>query len=365
MRPFRFMIASRDVVDARTLAERARWAESIGCSHVCIHDHLAPQFAPIPLLTAVAMATDRLRLCPLVLNNDLRHPAVLAQELATLDILSGGRLDVGIGAGWNAPEYEAIGLALDPPATRIERLGEAIAILRGLFGDAPFSFAGRHYTISAMDGQPKPIQRPHPPFLVGGTRERVLRLAAREGDIVGLDLRQDRESISDAFGPRMDVRVGWVRDEAGDRFERLDLSVLRVLGDISVGGKALAAAAEVVRRIDDRTGVAVRPDRLRDRPRRPAPPDPRALGHQLVPAGLVRRAGHPRHHPRRGAARGALEPVRHGNGRQAWPSRIASATMRTPRAAKATLISMSTCFVIRFVGRLWKTACSSSALSAG
>ncbi len=260
------MIGSRDVVDARTLVERARWAESIGCSHVCIHDHLAPQFAPISLLTAVAMTTDRLRLCPLVFNNDLRHPAVLAQELATLDILSGGRLDVGIGAGWNAPEYEAIGMPFDPPATRIERLGEAIAILRGLFGDGRFSFAGSHYTINDMDGQPKPIQKPHPPFLVGGTRERVLRLAAREGDIVGLDLRQDRESISDAFGPRMDIRVGWVRDEAGDRFELLDLSVLRLLGDISVGGDALAAAAGVARRIDDRTGVTVSPEDILESP---------------------------------------------------------------------------------------------------
>jgi probable F420-dependent oxidoreductase len=266
MRPFRFMVGSRDVVDARMLAERARWAESIGCSHICVHDHLAPQLAPIPLLTAVAMTTDRLRLCPLVFNNDLRHPAVLAQELASLDIVSGGRLEVGIGAGWNAPEYERIGLAFDPPATRIERLGEAIAILRGLFGDEPFSFAGRHYTINDMDGQPKPIQEPHPPFLVGGTRERVLRLAAREADIVGLDLRQDRASIADAFGPRMDVRVGWVRDAAGDRFERLDLSVLRLLGDISVGGHPLAAAADVARRIDDQTGVTVSPEDIIESP---------------------------------------------------------------------------------------------------
>jgi len=266
MRPFRFMVGSRDIVDARTLAEQARWAESIGCSHICVHDHLAPQLAPIPLLTAVAMTTDRLRLCPLVFNNDLRHPAVLAQELASLDIVSGGRLEVGIGAGWNAPEYERIGLAFDPPATRIERLGEAIAILRGLFGDEPFSFAGRHYTISDMDGQPKPLQKPHPPFLVGGTRERVLRLAAREADIVGLDLRQDRASIADAFGPRMDVRVGWVRDGAGDRFERLDLSVLRLLGDISVRGHPLAAAADVARRIDDQTGVTVSPEDIIESP---------------------------------------------------------------------------------------------------
>jgi probable F420-dependent oxidoreductase len=266
MRPFRFMVGSRDVVDARTLVERARWAESIGCSHVCVHDHLGPQFAPIPLLTAVAMTTERLRLCPLVFNNDLRHPAVLAQELTTLDIVSGGRVEAGIGAGWNLPEYEAIGLAFDPPATRIERMGEAIAVLRGLFAEGPFSFAGRHYTINEMDGLPKPVQKPHPPFLIGGTRERVVRLAAREADIVGLDLRQDKESISDAFGPRMDVRVGWVRDEAGDRFGDLDLSVLRLLGDLTVGDRPLAAATGVARRILDDTGLTITPDDILESP---------------------------------------------------------------------------------------------------
>src|SRR6185312_6329984 len=106
--------------------------------------------APIPLLTAVAMATERIRLCPLVLNNDLRHPAVLAQELASLDILSAGRVVVGIGAGWNEREYRAAGLVFDRPGTRIERLTEAIAILRGLFADGPFSYSGRYYTITDM-----------------------------------------------------------------------------------------------------------------------------------------------------------------------------------------------------------------------
>ena len=249
------MIGSRDPVDARTLTERARWAEGIGCSHIGVHDHLGPQHAPIPLLTAVAMATERLRLCPLVFNNDLRHPAVLAQELASLDILSGGRTEVGIGAGWNEPEYRATGLAFDPPGIRIDRMTETIAILRGLFADGPFSYSGRYYTVTAMDGQPKPVQRPHPPFVIGGTRERVLRLAAREADIVGIDLRQDGAAILDAFGARMDVRVGWIRDEAGDRIERLDLSVLRLVGDITVTDQPLKAAGEVARQLGDRTGV--------------------------------------------------------------------------------------------------------------
>lgn len=256
-RPFQFIAGLRHVVDRATLIEHSRTAESTGYSHLCIHDHLTPQLAPIPMLTAVAMATERLRVCPLVLNNDLRHPAVLAQELATLDIVSDGRLDVGIGAGWNAPEYAAIGLPFGPPGVRIERMTEAIAVLRGLFADGPFTFAGRYYTITNHDGQPKSVQRPHPPFIVGGTKERVVRLAAREGDIVGLDLRQDRASLPDAFPGRMDVRVGWVRDEAGERFGDLDLSVLRLVGPIAITADANAAAKRVADAYRATTGLEI------------------------------------------------------------------------------------------------------------
>jgi probable F420-dependent oxidoreductase len=256
-RPFQFIAGLRRVVDRQTLIEHARTTESTGYHQLCIHDHLAPQLAPIPMLSAVAMATERLRVCPLVLNNDLRHPAVLAQELATLDVLSDGRLDVGIGAGWSVPEYAAAGIPFDRPAVRIERMAEAIAVLRGLFADGPFSFAGRYYTITNLDGQPKPVQRPHPPFIVGGTKERVVRLAAREGDIVGLDLRQDRASLPDAFPDRMDVRAGWVRDEAGERFGDLDVSVIRLLGPIAITPNTTAAANRVADVYRATTGLEI------------------------------------------------------------------------------------------------------------
>jgi probable F420-dependent oxidoreductase len=259
MKPFRFLVGARGLQDRRTLLERARMAEAVGYSDLTVHDHLDAQLAPIALLTAVAMSTERLRLCPLVFNNDLRHPAVLAQELATLDVLSEGRLVVGIGAGWNEPEYRAIDLAFDPPATRISRMLEAVTILRALFGDGPTSFEGRFYSISELDGQPKPIQRPHPPFLIGGTRERMLRIAAREAEVVGMDLRQDRESLGDAFPERMDERVGWVRDEAGGRFEQLELSVLRLLGPISITNEPLKVAADVARSHEARTGLTIDP----------------------------------------------------------------------------------------------------------
>ncbi len=256
-RPFQLMVASSDDADGARIAEQARWAESVGFTHVAVHDHLGQRHAPIPLLTAVAMATERVGLCPLVLNNDLRHPAVLAQELASLDILSGGRVVVGIGAGWNEPEYAATGLPFDRAGIRIDRMLEAIAILRGLFADGAFSYSGRFYTITDLEGGPKPVQKPHPPFLVGGTRERVVRLAAREGDIVGLDLRQEGEAILDAFEARTDVRIGWIREEAGDALDSKDINVLRAIGRLTITNEALKVAADIARELSGSTGVAI------------------------------------------------------------------------------------------------------------
>jgi probable F420-dependent oxidoreductase len=256
-RPFQLMVGSSDAADGKTIVEQARWAESVGFTHFVVHDHLGNRHAPIPLLAAVAGATERLGLCPLVLNNDLRHPAVLAQELASLDVLSGGRVVVGIGAGWNEPEYRATGLQFDRPGVRIERMLESIAILRGLFADGPFSFDGRFYTITELDGGPKSVQKPHPPFLVGGTRERVLRIAAREGDIVGLDLRQKGEEILDAFEARTDLRIGWIREEVGDRIGDVDINVLRSIGPLAVTNEPLKVAAEVARALSARTGVDI------------------------------------------------------------------------------------------------------------
>jgi probable F420-dependent oxidoreductase len=251
------MVASRGAPDGRTIAQQARWAESVGFTHIAVHDHLANRHAVTPLLATVAAVTDRVGLVPLVYNNDLRHPAVLAQELASLDVLSGGRVVVGLGAGWNESEYRAIDLRFDPPGTRIDRMLESIAIMKGLFAEGAFSFSGRFYTITDMNGGPKPVQKPHPPFLIGGTKERVLRLAAREGDIVGIDLRTDGEAVLDAFEARMDVRIGWIREAAGDRFQELDLNVLRTVGDLTITKEPLKVAAGVASELAAETGVEI------------------------------------------------------------------------------------------------------------
>jgi probable F420-dependent oxidoreductase len=220
-------------------------------------------------MATIAAATDRLRIAAFVLNNDLRHPAVLAQDLASLDVLSGGRLDVAIGAGWNRPEYEAIGLPFDPTPTRQARLREAIAVLKGAFGDEPFSFEGAWYTIRELDGRPKPVQRPHPPFLIGGGGRRTLELAAREAAIVGVaprilpSGRGDPASITIAA---TEEKLGWVRAVAGDRFAELELNTYPSMSEIRLTDHARSEVRELASRLEQRPGVAVTPEELLESP---------------------------------------------------------------------------------------------------
>ena len=269
MRPFRFLAEARAVVNARKLGEEARRAEAMGFSVLVIPDHLIEQLAPIPAMTVIAAATDRLRVAPFVLNNDLRHPAVLAQDLASLDVLSDGRLEVAIGAGWNEPEYGAIGLPFEPSATRAARLEESIAVLKGAFADGPFSYAGTYYTITDLDGQPKPVQRPHPPFFIGGGGRRTLTLAAREANTVGLAPRI-------LSGQRVDPRsftlaataekLSWVREAAGDRFADLEFNIYASVISPIVTDHARAEAAKLVDELRRRTGHELTEDEVLESP---------------------------------------------------------------------------------------------------
>ncbi|WP_426566150.1 TIGR03621 family F420-dependent LLM class oxidoreductase [Angustibacter sp. McL0619] len=227
-KPFTFMADAFDASSARELGEKARAAEQLGITTFALPDHLVGQPAPVPYLAAVAALTDRIRISAFVHNNDLRHPAVLAQDLATLDALSEGRLDVAIGAGWNEPEYAAIGLRFDPIRVRQARLAESVAVIKGCFGTGPFSFSGEHYTITDYDGQPKPVQQPHPPFFIGGGGRTTLELAAREAQIVGLAPRIRRGAVPDFRSYTWEAtaeKIDWVRQAAGDRFGELTFNV--------------------------------------------------------------------------------------------------------------------------------------------
>ena len=268
IRPFRFSVGGGEPISARALAERARRAEAIGYSTYVLSDHLLNTLAPNIALAAIAAATETLRIGHFVLNNDLRHPAVLHQELATLDVLSEGRLEIGIGAGWNEPEYKASGIPFEPVATRVSRLEEAVAVLKGLFGDEKLSFTGTHYTITEMDGRPKPVQKPHPPILIGGGGKRVLRLAGREAQIVG-------------FAPRIGAKVGgfqsctfaatreklqWVKEAAGPRFDELELNTYPAFRPASVTNEPRKAAEELLARLNERQPSGLTVEELLDSP---------------------------------------------------------------------------------------------------
>ncbi|MGH9154673.1 MAG: TIGR03621 family F420-dependent LLM class oxidoreductase [Acidimicrobiales bacterium] len=251
-KPFRFGVQAKRAADGRAWRDQARAVEALGYSTLWVPDHLGDQWGPLVGLTAAAAATSTLRVGALVFDNDFRHPAVLAKELATLDLVSDGRLEAGIGAGWLRTDYEAHGLAYDAPGTRIERMAEAVAVMKALWSDdGPTSFAGRHYILRDAPGRPAPVQRPHPPVLVGGGGRRVLSVAAREADIVGFNANLAAgvvgpEVAGTALASCFDDRVAWVRSEAGDRFDALELHcnvfVCMVGADPRASAEALAPA---------------------------------------------------------------------------------------------------------------------------
>lgn len=261
MRPIRFGVLAESAQTAEQLLDTARRAEDAGFSTLLIRDHLverpfAHQLAPLTALAAVAAATTTLRVGTLVLSNDFRHPSVLAKEIATLDLLSGGRVELGLGAGFLARDYDEAGLRFDRPGDRVSRLEESLRLLKALFGPGPVTHDGRHYTVRGLDSFPKPVQRPHPPLHVAAARPRMLAIAAREADIVSL------QTVSTANGVLTDDPVGRspaalarqverVREAAAERFDQLELStaVTVVVTDHAV------AAAETIARERGWTGI--------------------------------------------------------------------------------------------------------------
>jgi probable F420-dependent oxidoreductase len=268
VRPFRFG-AGIDALTAEGFVGAARKLEDLGYSTVVFPDHLVDLPAPLSALGMAAAVTTRLRLATFVLNNDLRHPAVLAQELATLDRLSGGRLEVGIGAGWNRPEYLSAGLAFDRSGTRIARLTESVAVLKALFREGPVAFEGRFYRISGFADLPRPLQRPHPPILIGGGGRTTLTLAAREADIIGLAPRAVGEGLPDArsytFAAATE-KVAWVRAAAGERFPSLEINTYSSLGPVSITDSPRTAAKAISDRLKRRVQVELTEDEVLESP---------------------------------------------------------------------------------------------------
>jgi probable F420-dependent oxidoreductase len=234
--PFRFGVINEHMTTREAWLAGARRAEALGYATFLIRDHFVPdffgdQFAPFAALMAAAMATTTLRIGTLVIDNDFRHPVVLAKEAATLDLLSGGRFELGLGAGWLRTEYEKAGMRYDAPGERISRLAESVRVLKGLWGCEPLTYAGKHYQIDSLDGFPKQAKQLHLPLLIGGGHRRMLTFAGREADSVGILtssvasgtlLSNPLERLPESVAQK----VGWVRQGAGERFEQVELSLV-------------------------------------------------------------------------------------------------------------------------------------------
>jgi probable F420-dependent oxidoreductase len=233
-RRFRFAVicAGTTTPDAKSFTELAKRAEGSGFSTLYVPDHFIDHpIAPPVALAHAAAVTTTLRVGSLVLGNDYKHPVVLAREMATLDMLSSGRLELGIGAGWMTADYEQAGIPLDPAGVRIERLAESITVLKGLFAPGPFTFEGNHYRVRELDGAPKPVQQPVP-FVIGGGGPKILTLAAKEADIVGINanLRSGDGNSTDAAKSltpaATDTKLETLRAAAGARFDDLEIQTL-------------------------------------------------------------------------------------------------------------------------------------------
>ncbi len=232
-RRFRFGVIAKQARPAGEFRELARRVEGLGFSTFFMPDHFVDHpLAPIPGIMAAAAATTTLRVGTLVLGNDYKHPVVLANEAATIDLLSDGRLELGVGAGWMTADYEQGGFPFDRAGVRIARLDESLTVIKGLMADGPFTFHGEHYTIDGLDGEPKPVQRPHPPIVVGGGGPKVLALAAEHAEIVGINanLRAGQgdhpDSVHSLTAAATDEKLARLRDAAGAGFDALEIQTL-------------------------------------------------------------------------------------------------------------------------------------------
>jgi probable F420-dependent oxidoreductase len=244
--PFRFgvQLFELPVDDWR---ERVQRIEALGYSSILWPDHFGTQWEPVAALAAVAAATRTIRVGSLVYDVDYRHPVVLAKAVATTHLLSGGRVEFGIGAGWMESDYQEAGIPFDRPGLRIERLEEALEIIRGMWTDDSTSFAGKHYHTQGAQRAADLPQGSAPSILIGGGGRRLLRLAGRYADIVGISAKVDQgkivpETARNVTPDRVREKLAWIREgaeQAGRDPEAIELNTLTFVCAITDDPKPL------------------------------------------------------------------------------------------------------------------------------
>ncbi len=224
-RPFRFgVVTSGSAQSQSAWVALARRAEELGYATLLMPDRpLIGGLAPLTALAVAATTTTTLRVGSYVFCNDYRHPVMLAKEAATLDVLSGGRFELGLGAGVSPTDYAQMGLSFESAGARISRLEEALHIIKGCFTQEVVNFSGKHYTIADLKGLPRPIQQPHPPIFIGSSGKRLLSIAAKFADSIAPTLRVSPQGV-DPTDVSLEEKVGWIQSAAGERFAQLELS---------------------------------------------------------------------------------------------------------------------------------------------
>ncbi|MGH3203589.1 MAG: TIGR03621 family F420-dependent LLM class oxidoreductase [Streptosporangiaceae bacterium] len=263
-RPFRFSVQAFEAQSGPQWTSLARRAEDLGYSTLFTTDHyFGPgdiseasghrpvDVAPLTAMTAAAMATSQLRVGCRVFCVDYHHPVVLAKELATLDMLSQGRVEAGLGAGWVSAEYEGLGIAMDRPGVRIERLAETVELLKAHWSGEPLAVKGAFVRASGFAGRPRPVQQPHPPIFIGGGAPRVLKLAGRLADIVSINFNNaagklGAGSVASSTREATAAKIGWIREGAGDRFGDIELEIAAYF--IAISEDPAGAVAAMARR---------------------------------------------------------------------------------------------------------------------
>src|SRR6476469_6298415 len=229
-KPFRFGVQVAQGESGSAWRDKARKIEDLGYSTLFMPDHFGEELAPMPAIAMAAAYTRSLRVGSLVFDNDYKHPAILAKEAATIDLLTDWRLELGIGAGWMRTDYDQLGLPYDSPAVRVDRFEEALHIVKQCFTGQQFTYHGEHYRITDYAAHPRPVQQPRPPLLIGGGGKRVLSIAAREGDIVGINpnLRAGEigiDAAKDSLREQTDLKVQCIRDAAGVRIDDIEIQM--------------------------------------------------------------------------------------------------------------------------------------------
>jgi probable F420-dependent oxidoreductase len=245
---FRFGVEMLGPFEGMNWADSVRRLETLGYSTMFASDHLYEGYGPITAMATAAMVAPNLQVATAVMGTDFRNPAFLARELASIDRLSEGRLEVGLGAGYQVVDYSGSGIPMDEPKVRVSRLIEHVAVLRGLFAEGEFDFDGEHYKIEGLKGTPAPYTPGGPPIFVAGGGKRMLRFAARHADIIGVNTKlpnseERSKSYQDAAADRIDEKFAWISDAAGDRYD--DLTFHSWLKWVAVSDDRTAAAEQI------------------------------------------------------------------------------------------------------------------------